>query len=143
MLSAWRFAVRRATAWMTGENLKAAAILAARPDLASYTADQRLARGEQATALLQAPLLVQTFEVLERTYLDAIIETKPDAHADRERLYMAIHLARGVRKHLETIARAGALTQAELKDVTDEAAATVNVRRRLASSIDPSGHRAA
>ncbi|MDO8597519.1 MAG: hypothetical protein Q7R45_12960 [Sulfuricaulis sp.] len=71
-------------------------------------------RATQAQALADNPLLKEAFEVYERDMLKLWAETAVAATDERERIWLAIKVARMVRGHLFTVMSNGRLASAEL-----------------------------
>src|SRR5947209_5856889 len=91
---------------------------------------QDLDRAARATALLDSELLIDAFETLERSYLDAWRATHVDATAAREKLFLAVNIVGKVRDHLAKLVADGALAQRELQALADEIARTAERKRR-------------
>jgi len=75
---------------------------------------EAIARGHRAEALLDDPLLIETFDTLEKTYQAAWRDTKVAETEKREWLFVAINLLGKVRDHIKEVARNGRIEQATL-----------------------------
>jgi len=71
-------------------------------------------RGAQAESLLRNPILVEAFDVLSETYLNAWKESPVKAEDDRERIFLMYKNLLAVRAHLEEIVNTGKLANLEL-----------------------------
>ena len=71
-------------------------------------------RGSQAESLLRNPILVEAFDVLSETYLNAWKESPVKAEDDRERIFLMYKNLLAVRAHLEEIVNTGKLANLEL-----------------------------
>lgn len=80
--------------------------------------DQDVARGKQAQALLDDPLLTESFDRLRAEYMDAWEnKTEPRDTEHRERFWQAVHIVGKVKAHLHSIASSGKLAQREIDDM--------------------------
>lgn len=70
-----------------------------------------------AGRLLNDEFLMNSFETLRTTYLNAMLYTMPEETEKRERLWQAIHIVGKVRDHLKITLDGGKLAQAELDNV--------------------------
>lgn len=74
-------------------------------------------RGKRAALLLQDDLLTGAFEELEASYIKALLETHVRDNDARERLYVAVHVARKVKDHLHKCLADGKIAQREIDDL--------------------------
>ncbi len=80
-----------------------------------------ITRGGRAKQLLGDELLAEAFKTLEDAYIAAWRATKPDATADREKLFIAVNMVGKVRDHLTSVASNGSIAQAELNKLIENA----------------------
>ncbi len=81
---------------------------------------QDTARALRAEQLLGDDLLNEAFAELERAYIEKWSETAHDNQVGREKLYLAVNVARKVRDHLQTVLSNGKLAAKELADMAAE-----------------------
>lgn len=77
------------------------------------TPDERRARGERADMVLKNDVFQETFAELEAEYVKAWRNGK--AVEDRERAFTFLKTLERVKEHIETVARTGAMADAQLK----------------------------
>lgn len=75
-------------------------------------------RAARAEALNKDELLNEAFAELEAKYVEAWRTTRPTEEKAREKLYLAVNVARKVRDHLTKVINDGAIAKAELKRLT-------------------------
>ena len=75
-------------------------------------------RGARAEALLRDDLLTETFEILEKRYIEEWAMTQFRDQEARERLWTAVNVNRKYRDHLRTVVASGKLAQKQLNDLT-------------------------
>lgn len=74
-------------------------------------------RANRAKALLGDPLMVDAFDILERSYIAAWKSTPPRDSAGRELYWQAVQIVGKVRSHLESVAASAALEQKQLEEL--------------------------
>ena len=72
-------------------------------------------RGERAAALMNDEILVESFDTLEREYVEAWRMTAARDTDARERLWQAVQIVGKVRQHLSTVLDRGKLSAKELE----------------------------
>jgi hypothetical protein len=77
-------------------------------------------RGERADILMRDELLVESFDTLEREYVDAWRLTAARDTDARERLWQAVQIVGKVRTHLQTVMANGKLAAKELEIINAE-----------------------
>jgi hypothetical protein len=75
------------------------------------------ARAARAKALLEDELIIEAFDTITRSYLDAWHSTGLDEQDKRERLWQAVRVTGEVKKHLKTVVSDGKLAQREIDDL--------------------------
>lgn len=73
------------------------------------------ARGARAQALLDDPLLTESFEQLEASYIDVWKHSPARDQDGRERLFTAVQIIGKVRSHLEQVATDGTIAAATIE----------------------------
>lgn len=73
--------------------------------------------GNRARQLMEAPELVEAFDLLERAYYDAWRTSMPDAVEARERLWNAAVVINKVREHLKETIATGKVADAHIQQL--------------------------
>ncbi len=76
-----------------------------------------MARAARAEALLRDELLVESFDTMEREYIQAWRQSPARDTDGRERLWQAVQIVSRVRDHLKSVVNNGKLAQRELQDI--------------------------
>ena len=71
------------------------------------TNEEQIQRSQRAQELLEDPLIKESFESLESTYLEAWRQSRPGEELDREVLWQAWFALDAVRQHLNQIMQNG------------------------------------
>lgn len=79
------------------------------------TPEQEIARGHQAQALLDDPLLSEAFTVIEQEILTVWKASPARDEAGREKLWLMQQMLRRVKTHLESVVQSGTLAKATVK----------------------------
>ena len=77
-------------------------------------AQEAIARGHRADALLSDPLMSEAFDKLEKAYFDGWKASDLRDTAGREQLFIAVGQLNKIRDHLKSIVRDGKVEQATL-----------------------------
>ncbi len=77
-------------------------------------------RGVRAEELLSNSLLQETFEYLEKRYLDAWRSTKSLQTVEREKLWQAIQILGIIQEHLKLHVTNGRIAAADLRRLSEE-----------------------
>lgn len=97
------------------------------------SSDEKTRRAARAKTLMNDPLIVEAFNLLEIGYFEAF--RHPDSTpASRENLWQATQVIRDVQKHLGAVISSGKLERREVIDI-EQAAKAENKRRRTAGSF--------
>lgn len=79
-------------------------------------------RGEQARQLLEHPLLVEAFDLIEQEYTEQWKSSPARDQDAREKLWLSLKLLHRLRGQLETVVETGKVAQATLAQRALEAA---------------------
>lgn len=82
------------------------------PDL-----EAELSRATRARQLLADAMLVEAFDALERTYIEAWKDSPARDSQAREALWQAVQVVGKVRTHLESVAATGRLAQRQIENL--------------------------
>ena len=77
----------------------------------SVTNEEQIQRAERAQELLEDPLIKESFDHLEKTYLDAWRDSRPGEELDREVLWQAWFALDAVRSHLNMVMQNGKIAR--------------------------------
>lgn len=78
--------------------------------------DEEISRGNQAKAILNDALFIESFDALKDTYMHAWENsTLADSHG-RERIYMMVAAIVDVKKHLASIVDTGKMAQTQIAE---------------------------
>ena len=80
----------------------------------SVTNEEQIQRAERAQELLEDPLIKESFDHLEQTYLDAWRDSRPGEELDREVLWQAWFALDAVRSHLNQVMQNGKIARDSL-----------------------------
>jgi len=72
-------------------------------------------KGSKAEALLKNPILVESFESLDKIYIEAWKSTSVEQEAQREKIFQMYQALQALRGHLEQIVTTGKLAKSELE----------------------------
>ena len=75
------------------------------------TNEEQIQRAERAQELLNDPLIQESFDHLEKTYLDAWRDPRPGEELDREVLWQAWFALDAVRSHLNMVMQNGKIAR--------------------------------
>lgn len=76
------------------------------------TVDELIMRGEEAKRLLENPLLIEAFEVIENE-VNELWKTSPSADAEgREKLYLSLRLLGRLKAQIQSVVETGKVEQA-------------------------------
>jgi len=75
------------------------------------TNEEQIERSQRAQELLEDPLIKESFESLESTYLEAWRQSRPGEELDREVLWQAWFALDAVRQHLNQIMQNGKIAR--------------------------------
>lgn len=76
--------------------------------------EMEVLRGERAALLLQEPLLIEAFQLIESELMDKWHKTSPREAADRESLYLQVKSLREVQAKLYQVVETGKVAKARL-----------------------------
>lgn len=71
-------------------------------------------KGQEAKDLLENPIFVEAFDVLEREYLKAWRQSKPADEEERERLWLAVGILDEIKRHLRVVVENGAMAKRDI-----------------------------
>lgn len=71
-------------------------------------------KGQEAKDLLENPILVEAFAVLENEYLKAWRQSKPADQEERERLWLAVGLLEEIQRHLRIVVENGTMAKRDI-----------------------------
>tara|TARA_Y100001938_G_C8087026_1_gene432656 strand:+ start:111 stop:374 length:264 start_codon:yes stop_codon:yes gene_type:complete len=75
---------------------------------------QEISTGAQAEAILRNPVFEETFDYLINHYNTQLLNTLPEQHEERERIYYQIRALRHVREEIENVMQTGYMAEKEL-----------------------------
>ncbi len=75
------------------------------------TNEEQIQRAERAQQLLEDPLMKESFDSLETTYLSAWRESRPGEELEREVLWQAWFALDAVRQHLNMVMQNGKIAR--------------------------------
>ncbi len=75
-------------------------------------------KGQEAKDLLENPILVEAFSVLEREYLKAWRQSKPADQEERERLWLAVGILEEIQRHLRIAVENGAMAKRDIDKIS-------------------------
>lgn len=78
-------------------------------------------RADEAMALLENPLLSESFEKLKQTYIDQLMDTNVTQSDLRDRCWMAARVVDVVKDHLTAIVNNGVVAKSDLDRLAQEA----------------------
>jgi len=87
---------------------------------AEFDLYQASKRADDARALLESPLLKQSFENLKKTYLDQLLNTDVTQSSFRDKCWMAARVVDVVRDHLIAVVNDGAVAKSDLNKLAQE-----------------------
>lgn len=76
--------------------------------------EQERSRGSQAKALLENPLIVEAFSVMDAEIMQAWENSPARDSEGRERLFQMLLLARRVKRHFESVVETGKMAERTL-----------------------------
>ena len=85
-------------------------------------ANNEMARGARAKALLESELLKEAFAALEAAYIERWRATHIDDEKGREKLFVAVNVIGKVKAHLTGIVANGSIAAKQLDEIAKEAA---------------------
>lgn len=71
-------------------------------------------KGSEARDLLENPILVEAFDVLESEYLKAWRQSKPAEQDERERLWLAVAILEEIKRHLRVVVENGVMAKRDI-----------------------------
>lgn len=80
------------------------------PDL-----EQEVIRGHEAERIMRSPLWDEAWSVYENRLTSAWAQSGTDQTDQRERIWLALQIARKVRNHIESIMKTGQLAQKQVE----------------------------
>ena len=75
-------------------------------------------KGQEAKDLLENPILVEAFSVLEREYLKAWRQSKPADQEERERLWLAVGILEEIQRHLRVVVENGVMAKRDIDKIS-------------------------
>lgn len=75
-------------------------------------------KGQEAKDLLENPMLVEAFAVLEREYLKAWRQSKPADQEERERLWLAVGILEEIQRHLRVVVENGVMAKRDIDKIS-------------------------
>lgn len=87
---------------------------------AEFELHQASKRADEARALLESPLLKQSFEKLKQGYLDQLLDTDVTQSSFRDKCWMAARVVDVVRDHLIAVVNDGAVAKSDLNKLAQE-----------------------
>lgn len=75
-------------------------------------------KGQEAKDLLEHPMLVEAFAVLESEYLKAWRQSKPADQEERERLWLAVGILEEIQRHLRIVVENGAMAKRDIDKIS-------------------------
>ena len=74
-------------------------------------------RGNKAEQLLKNPIFVEVFDLLEKRYVEELINTKSSEHEKRERCYNAIRALGHVEQHIRSVSETGVMAAQQINEM--------------------------
>jgi len=71
-------------------------------------------RGSKAAEILRNPIFDESFEILQKRFIQEWLDTPTDSIDERERLYCAIHVLQDIYDQLEAVMTTGKMASKEL-----------------------------
>ena len=75
-------------------------------------------KGQEAKDLLENPILVEAFAILEREYLKAWRQSKPADQEERERLWLAVGILEELQRHLRVVVENGMMAKRDIDKIS-------------------------
>ena len=75
-------------------------------------------KGSEAKDLLENPILVDAFDVLEAEYLKAWRQSKPADEEERERLWLAVGILDEIKRHLRVVVENGTMAKRDIDKIS-------------------------
>lgn len=75
-------------------------------------------KGQEAKDLLENPILVEAFAILEREYLKAWRQSKPADQEERERLWLAVGILEELQRHLRVVVENGVMAKRDIDKIS-------------------------
>jgi hypothetical protein len=75
-------------------------------------------KGSEAKDLLENPILVEAFDVLEAEYLKAWRQSKPADEEERERLWLAVGILDEIKRHLRVVVENGTMAKRDIDKIS-------------------------
>lgn len=75
-------------------------------------------KGQEAKDLLENPVLVEAFAILEREYLKAWRQSKPADQEERERLWLAVGILEELQRHLRVVVENGMMAKRDIDKIS-------------------------
>lgn len=75
-------------------------------------------KGQEAKDLLENPILVEAFGVLEGEYLKAWRNSKLADQEERERLWLAVGILEEIQRHLRIVVENGAMAKRDIDKIS-------------------------
>jgi len=75
-------------------------------------------KGQEAKDLLENPMLVEAFAILEREYLKAWRQSKPADQEERERLWLAVGILEEIQRHLRVVVENGVMAKRDIDKIS-------------------------
>lgn len=75
-------------------------------------------KGQEAKDLLENPVLVEAFAILEREYLKAWRQSKPADQEERERLWLAVGILEELQRHLRVVVENGVMAKRDIDKIS-------------------------
>lgn len=77
--------------------------------------EQEVIRGHEAERIMRSPLWDEAWSVYENRLTSAWAQSGTDQTDQRERIWLALQIARKVRNHIESIMKTGQLAQKQVE----------------------------
>src|SRR3972149_3454959 len=90
---------------------------------------EEISKAARAKAIMEDPLMVEAFAMLEQRLIEGLIATNPRDAIGRENAYRMIHAQRLIRDLLHAIIASGGMAAKELERLAAEAERKLRIRR--------------
>jgi len=77
---------------------------------------EEMDRGSKAAEILRNPVFDETFNILQKRFIQAWLDTPVENVDDRERLYVSVHVLQEVYDQIEDVMQTGAMASKELDE---------------------------
>ena len=77
---------------------------------------EEMDRGSKAAEILRNPVFDETFNILQKHFIQAWLDTPVENVDDRERLYVSVHVLQEVYDQIEDVMQTGAMASKELDE---------------------------